>query len=231
MQVIIENSNHPSPETEHHTLRDNQQRNRRRLNALLTALLVLALVLISVTFVSLFDPGAQRLIVKLGVYRMGTVDEVLNYLDVPFPHVQELRYEAWPRLVTLGRTSQGSATLQSEAAGNGIRSIYANMALFKLRNEPQTRLRAIISIALQEWPLEGSGIITRFLTEDLSPQDDASAVSILRAGLVSLDNPDVRSRLRMVDERAGIPIDDFTLEWARRTFKSAIDHLNSYPPK
>jgi hypothetical protein len=200
---------------------------KRRLRVLILALQITAYVILAALLALVFIPDLHPIVVRIIASHLTTVNEVLDYLDVPYHDVQRQRYPSWRMLVILGEIPEEKAILQAEAGGDNVRAVYANMALFRLRDQPDIRLAAICALALQEWPRESTPVITRFLTEDLDPETDKDYAQIIRDARTSLDNPDVQARLDSFDRRISSPVKGASLEWARQTFRLALRRLNT----
>lgn len=125
------------------------------------------------------------------------VQATLEYLDFTLPRPRDMpRYHMWVHLVDLGRKPANLDLLRQAASLDGLKGLYANMALFRLRDDPETRLTEILQRLESGTPAEYE-VARHFLQWDLDRRADKQFEPLLQNWPRSAD-PDTREFLRQV---------------------------------
>jgi hypothetical protein len=119
------------------------------------------------------------------------VEYVLQYLDHNDYDLIRRTSSHWPVLIDLGHNRKNLAILRNTASDQGMKGLYANMALFSLNDDPETRLNSI----MQRYGSlrEADSMINIFLMYDSDIAKDKSRfVPIIRSWATSTADPDLK---------------------------------------
>jgi hypothetical protein len=122
-------------------------------------------------------------------------DLLLDFLDIDSTIGISERRCRWPLLLEAAKDPEGLQILRKSATGEGLRAVYSNFALFRLRDEPEKRLVALLD-RLEAGNRYEAFAITMLFYYDIEPAADAAFVDVFKRYLSS-ENPDVRDAVRV----------------------------------